>query len=192
MKPHAETKRYIVGPMPISAFLDTFLPGLPEPAAPPPTYFRRIYDDAIRIVNKAAEKKMRVLEKEMYQPFIECMSELKLASLEFVNSSTDDDEDWVIEGLKPDASVYRKGSSISRTQFSEMELFVEFKLHADDDPFEDTSNNSSGSERNFVKSEVSAQQIIGQMVSYAVVGIQQFAALANALHSQQVYRVISR
>ncbi|KAI5116114.1 hypothetical protein M0805_001984 [Coniferiporia weirii] len=170
-KLHAETRRYIVGPMPISAFLDAFFPksgGLPEPAAPPSTFFRHIYNDAIHTVKKASGKQMRVSEKEMYQPFIECMSELKLASLEFVNSSTHGDEDWVIEGLKPDVSVYRKGPSISGTRFSEMEFFVEFKPHRDDDPFEDTSNNSSGSGSFFVKSEVSAQQIIGQMVSYAV------------------------
>ncbi|KAI5115468.1 hypothetical protein M0805_008050, partial [Coniferiporia weirii] len=167
MKLHAETRRYIVGPMPISAFLDSFLPksgGFLGPA-PPPAYFRRVYNDAIHTVKKALGKQMRVFEKEMYQPFIECMSELKLASLEFVNSSTDGDKDWVIEGLKPDVSVYRRGSGISGSWFSEMELFVEFKPHRDDDPFEDTSNNSSGSGSFFVKSEVSAQQIIGQMVS---------------------------
>ncbi|KAI5115296.1 hypothetical protein M0805_008202 [Coniferiporia weirii] len=170
MELHAETRRYIVGPMPISAFLDSFLPksGGFLGASPPPTYFRRVYNDAIHAVRKASGKQMRVSEKKMYQPFIECMSELKLASLEFVNSSTHGDEDWVIEDLKPDVSVYRKESGISGTRFSEMELFVEFKPHRDDDPFEDTSNNSSESGSFFVKSEVSAQQIIGQIVSYAV------------------------
>ncbi|KAI5116111.1 hypothetical protein M0805_001981 [Coniferiporia weirii] len=171
IKLHAETKKFFLGPMPIRDFLDTFLPslgGVPEPAAPPLPNFERISKDATSISGDGKNRKEHTSEHKMYQPFIDCMNGLQLESLKFVNSSGNGDEDWIIDGLKPDISVYRKESSISGTRFSEMELFIELKPQRRYDPFESKPRASSKSREGFVKATPSAQHILGQMISYVI------------------------
>ncbi|KAI5120905.1 hypothetical protein M0805_003005, partial [Coniferiporia weirii] len=166
---HRETKNFIVGPMPVDDFLNTFLPKSgsgPESTKLSPTYFENVHKDALVVSGRGKKKTIHLQESRMYPAFIACMEGLDLMSLEFTNSSRrGGDEDWVNDHLKPDVSVYRKGSATNRTRFSEMELFIEFKPQSLDDPFEGSSTTP---EESFVKTTSTAQHIIGQMVSYVV------------------------
>ncbi|KAI5115328.1 hypothetical protein M0805_009203 [Coniferiporia weirii] len=169
---YTETKPFVLGPMPISDFLESFLPR--NSSAPPRGHVSRLHffpvvtDQFQEVVTDETPKHKE--ENKMYGPFIECMKKLNLASLEFVDTSNRPDLRWSKSGIKPDVSAYRKGSEILAASFSEMELFIEFKVNTSYDPFEDIPPSSTKARRRkgFVKRSENSQVVLGQMASYAI------------------------
>ncbi|KAI5115112.1 hypothetical protein M0805_002833 [Coniferiporia weirii] len=170
---YTETKPFVLGPMPISDFLESFLPR--NSSAPPRGHVPRQHFLPV-LKNKQIQEVVtdetpnHKDEGKMYGPFIECMGKLNLASLEFVNTSSRPDLRWSKPGIKPDVSAYRKGSNIKAASFSEMELFIEFKINTRYDPFEDIPPSLTKEEgrKEFVKRSENSQVVLGQMASYAI------------------------
>ncbi|KAI0057011.1 hypothetical protein BV25DRAFT_1920544 [Artomyces pyxidatus] len=78
-------------------------------------------------------------ESLMYEPFIEACKRIA-PDLDFVNSSGNGDPECQLSGdaLKPDVAVYARDSGCTRdSDFSRMEMHIEFKYNTFGDPFQD-------------------------------------------------------
>ncbi|KAH7887107.1 hypothetical protein F5I97DRAFT_1106621 [Phlebopus sp. FC_14] len=160
-----ETSGRYVGPMPVEEFLQRFLPSSKTPC---PTLSQDVFDD----VSGASS------ETAMYPQFIQSVSPLA-PDMELVdthNHACDVGEFT----LKPDVSLYAKGtwSQDTITDFTTIEMWVEFKATASDDPFVDYASDDlpqCNSKRetfliqsSFENGTAIAQQIRGQLTAYAL------------------------
>ncbi|KAI5115959.1 hypothetical protein M0805_002678 [Coniferiporia weirii] len=165
---YAESKSFILGPMPVVDFFETFLPrhdNTPGHVTLPWTFFRPVCMDEPLITLRRTNAGDKI-----HGPFIDCVRRLNLSSLDFVNTSTRKDMRWYKLGLKPDISVYKREAKIQGTRFSEMELFIELKPSTSYDPFEEISSDvdKSGRRGEFVKESKIAQETLGKMTSHAI------------------------
>ncbi|KAI5115958.1 hypothetical protein M0805_002677 [Coniferiporia weirii] len=165
---YAESKSFILGPMLVVDFFETFLPrrdNAQEHVTLPWTFFRPVCMDEPLITLRQTSAGDKI-----HGPFVDCTRRLNLSSLDFVNTSTRKDMRWYKLGLKPDISVYKREAKIQGTRFSEMELFVELKPSTSYDPFEEISSDvdKSGRKGEFVKESKIAQETLGKMTSHAI------------------------
>ena len=168
-----EMRKYLIGPMPASDFLDEFFPtcDLPE-LLEVPTFTSGCYD---RVVN--AKK-----EKNAYQPFVRFFFSLTLLyyllhsisdkinatqqftpRLHIVNSSSFPDCNSCSKfpfQIKPDLTIYPNFAE--KTNSALAEIFIEFKWKSSDDPFCCTDDS-------FLSTAKTARDTLGQITSYAAV-----------------------
>ena len=170
---------YIVGPMPVQEFLDEFFP------------MRDLEGYVAKPFEKGTFKKAAACESETsaYVPFVsditwpprcsrirhakvECAASLA-PGLEFVNSSSHPDSsrrtDFSFD-VKPDVCVYSKGATAVRsgpTDVSSVEITIEFKWKARDDPFSSLQTKNRGPHHGtFVHSSKTALDTLGQITAY--------------------------
>ncbi|KAH7884221.1 hypothetical protein F5I97DRAFT_1968348 [Phlebopus sp. FC_14] len=121
-----ETSGRYIGPMPVEAFLDEFLPEVDTedtcPTIPP---------DVFNDVTEASS------EMAMYPQFIQSIGQFA-PSMEFVDTHNYSSDVGGM-ALKPDVSIYATDNRPAKVtpDFSRMESWVEFKATVSDDPFAD-------------------------------------------------------
>ncbi|KAL4075124.1 hypothetical protein V8B97DRAFT_1944553 [Scleroderma yunnanense] len=151
-----ETSGRYIGPMPVDAFLNKFLPT------------EKVIDtqcraDLFKKVTSKNKKKKRK-EKPMYEPFIEAIEEY-LEDFEVIDSSTASSAISVGETeLKPDITIYANGSfrrDKSKIDFTELEMSIEVKRRKSHDPFSDADNTP------FEKNTEDGKLVRGQITAYA-------------------------
>ncbi|KAF8056544.1 hypothetical protein FPV67DRAFT_641555 [Lyophyllum atratum] len=122
-----------VGPMPVTQFLEEFLP--PVRGAPRAPNLSKDHFDMMPVTT---------VEKEMYQPFIDLIHNHDLIpGYKIVNTADFYDHDMGNGNkIRPDPSMYKKSldTSVKRTQFGELELHFELKPDDKSDPFQDPAS----------------------------------------------------
>ena len=91
-------------------------------------------------------------------------------TLEFVNTSAHSDSGCVLSGvgLKPDVCVYAKKSGRQRhTDFSRMEISIEFKRETIQDAFVDPPSASNRNRHSFERDSDQGKDTRGQLIAYA-------------------------
>ncbi|KAG6825871.1 hypothetical protein H0H87_008487, partial [Tephrocybe sp. NHM501043] len=115
-----------VGPMPPDQFLDDFFRPVPDVPDLPNDHFTTV--------------PTKGLEKDMYQPFIECAKGI-IPGFKIINTAEHSDINST-NGykLKPDPTMYADTVDTveKRTQFDKVELNIEFKRDPLHDPFVDS------------------------------------------------------
>ncbi|KAH7881734.1 hypothetical protein F5I97DRAFT_1932577 [Phlebopus sp. FC_14] len=162
-----ETSGRYIGPMPVEAFLDEFLPEVDTEDTCP-----TIALDVFKNVTEASS------ETAMYPQFIQSIGQFA-PSIDFVDTHNYSSEVGGI-ALKPDVSIYATDSRPAKVtpDFSRMESWVEFKATASDDPFVDYDVDAlpeGGETRedflekfSFENDTVMAKQIRGQLTAYGL------------------------
>ncbi|KIJ59178.1 hypothetical protein HYDPIDRAFT_118768 [Hydnomerulius pinastri MD-312] len=122
-----ETDGRYVGPMPVQSFLDKYLPSSKEPCAV-------VLDK--ELLGKVASPEGS--ESSMYEPF-KAAIEGCVPDMEVVDSSKNTNGARIgAFDLKPDICLYAAGvERTGATDFSAMELWIEFKAHTKFEPFDD-------------------------------------------------------
>ncbi|KAL4065672.1 hypothetical protein V8B97DRAFT_1875063 [Scleroderma yunnanense] len=145
-----ETRGRYVGPMPVDLFIDRFLPTEGTIDIPP---VAGLFD------NVTSTK-----EATMYTPFITAIEKhlegFKVEDASVLSSTIQLGE----TDLKPDVAIYDKDSrrkDEKRTDFSALEMWVEFKKSALFDPFDDAEGTP------FEKDTINGKSTRGQMTAYA-------------------------
>ena len=178
-----EMEKYLVGPMPIQQFLDEYFPisKLPNLDAVP-LFSPGCYHDTVSAANETSSYKPFVsLYYALHYHFHIFFFKVKTTqgftpNLRAVNSSSHVDcnpnSDFSFK-IKPDVSVYCADSHPSvKTDSSSVELFIEFKWDAGDDPFCDTydrgcSRCDASNAKSFLHETKSSKDTLGQITSYA-------------------------
>ena len=93
---------------------------------------------------------------------VESLNNIGLQTIEFVDTHTarSSGERFLVDELKPDVSVYTRGSGETAVNFGRMELWIELK--SESDVFVDNNSNA------FIRDSDKAKAIVGQLISYAV------------------------
>ncbi|KAF9231689.1 hypothetical protein BU15DRAFT_55848 [Melanogaster broomeanus] len=149
-----ETSGRYVGPMPVADFLKTFLDVELESD-----------DDDNNNNNSDLSGTFNGIppspEIDMYGPFVKAIAP-HVAGFDVVDSSSSVNQVEIgAFTLKPDLTLYKQGSPRQgATDFSAMEMWIEFKANLADEPFSDTGD--------FEKDTIKGRLTRGQLTSYGL------------------------
>ncbi|GJJ15772.1 hypothetical protein Clacol_010050 [Clathrus columnatus] len=148
-----EISRYVVGPMPVSEFLDTFL----RPKTQPTTQKvpSRTTDHLKAYLDAGTDSNL----KDKYKELVEV---LKPICSDFEVRNTSDNKDQTFHGYRigPDICVFDRGSGVD-IKVTQAEIMIEHKADKKEDPFTDES------EVSFVKESDRGKHVLGQTTVYA-------------------------
>ncbi|KAF9235323.1 hypothetical protein BU15DRAFT_51528 [Melanogaster broomeanus] len=171
-----ETKGRYVGPLPVQDFFKNYMPCDQE-----------VYTGLdLEQLSKVATPGQR--EQDMYEPFIASIKGC-LTNMTVVDTSKHSAQIGPFE-LKPDLCLYKTADITSAvTDFSTMEMWIEFKANNAWEPFEDPQGGISGKQLKehfaqypFEKDTTNGKQTRGQITSYALAQIgSQFRRFAFSL-----------
>ncbi|KAF8072160.1 hypothetical protein FPV67DRAFT_1667597 [Lyophyllum atratum] len=143
---------FFVGPMPVSEFLQDFLPAH-DNFPPIPALSATLFDEMGKKFGK---------ESDMADAFVAYVPKELIPGFKIVNTSDHIDKDST-KDIKPDPTLYREDlvTTDKKTQYNEIELNFELKTNDSRDPFEEKPG------RNFEAPAIDRMKCRGQLVGYA-------------------------
>ncbi|TFK70658.1 hypothetical protein BDN72DRAFT_856746 [Pluteus cervinus] len=146
----SEIEDNVVGPMPVDIFFERFLPD------------NKLPDDQKPERNRFNELLGHKQEEALYDPWashIDILRDCCGTQLTQVNTSNSLGPEGR-DQMKPDITVYHGSSNATGCDPYTAELFIEFKFHDADDPFNDNATS-------FIHQSDKGAQTLGQITSYA-------------------------
>ncbi|GJJ15492.1 hypothetical protein Clacol_009770 [Clathrus columnatus] len=161
-----EISSYVVGPMPVSEFLDTFLRPKTQPTRQKVPSHTTITKHLKAYLDAGAGSNLKDKYKELPVPYLNlngCQVEaLKTICSDLEVRNTSDNKDQTFHGYRigPDICVFNRGSSVD-IEVTQAEIMIEHKADKNEDPFADES------EVSFVKESDRGKRVLGQTTVYA-------------------------
>ncbi|GJJ09173.1 hypothetical protein Clacol_003395 [Clathrus columnatus] len=156
-----EISRYVVGPMPVSEFLNKFL--RPETAPNEQKSKRLVPNDTIKgiqtyLASKSGEEYQALCFYWLTDPQVNALQPV-CSNFEFRDTHMKKDKTFQDYTIGPDVCVFNQGSD--DVDVTQAEIMMELKPDKNKDPFADES------EVSFVKETITGNQTLGQTTVYA-------------------------